>query len=702
MTTQKDKEKNSSGHSEVSQDHQGMPPIRRHSKPRFNILLARLLLVILAFTLATFVMSAYRGSARKQSVPVITLQSSERILEDVPFISALAPTSSMNDKQIYVLRRDTPKITVYDVERKRSEEIVPLGPAAKALAISSQGRMYLASDSELRVIDRTGRSLATFPIPNPSSLATSANGDVVVSSTDSGKLLHVYDQAGSRLRGVGELKRFDTNNPAQNNFLNRGKVLVGPSGAFYYVSVFAPVPTVQKFSSEGKFLLEFAIEGNAVDLQLEHAREFLRSKKVETIGGFHVITSAAIDPVTGHLWVGLNGSSTHGRVSPGSGVAYEYDSNGVKLAEYAFLLNPPLTTTGVITDLRDITVNAPWIHVLTSQGQVYRFNMNGKLARHNAKRKTEYNEALNSSARTFWSAASAPASVAMTQESCPAEQPFTCVANCPSGSSPTTQDCAAEIKKRLSQGDRIISNSCNISQQTPGGCSASATSCNTSTGVQVSLSVSLNCNAAPTPTPTPTPTEEGGGGNPCESEGHFAQICGSPIVIDVADNGFDLTNAASGANFDLNSDGTRERLSWTAVGSDDAWLVLDRNGNGTIDNGTELFGNFTPQPVSANPNGFLALAEFDKLENGGNGNGFIDNRDAIFSSLRLWQDINHNGFSESAELHTLPEFGVSGIELNYKESRRRDQYGNEFRYRAKLVGSSPFARYAWDVFLTFW
>jgi hypothetical protein len=163
----------------------------------------------------------------------------------------------------------------------------------------------------------------------------------------------------------------------------------------------------------------------------------------------------------------------------------------------------------------------------------------------------------------------------------------------------------------------------------------------------------------------------------------------SPILIDLDGTGFQLTAASNGVLFDLSGTGTVEHTAWTAPAVRNGFLALDRNGNGQIDNGTELFGDATPQPSSSHPNGFVALAEFDKRTNGGNEDGVIDKQDAIYSHLLIWVDVNHDGISQSDELMSLSAVGINSIDLAYKVSRRRDSYGNLFRYKARVNSSQP-------------
>jgi len=173
----------------------------------------------------------------------------------------------------------------------------------------------------------------------------------------------------------------------------------------------------------------------------------------------------------------------------------------------------------------------------------------------------------------------------------------------------------------------------------------------------------------------------------------------SPVVIDVSGNGFNLTTAAGGVLFDISGTNHPVQMGWTAANSNNAFLVLP-GGDGLVHNGKQLFGNFTPQPASKTPNGFAALAVYDDSKSGGNGDGIIDSRDAVFSSLRLWIDTNHDGISQPDELHTLPSMGVTSISLNYKADRRTDQYGNVFRYRAQVNPgeTTTTGRMAYDVF----
>jgi hypothetical protein len=195
-----------------------------------------------------------------------------------------------------------------------------------------------------------------------------------------------------------------------------------------------------------------------------------------------------------------------------------------------------------------------------------------------------------------------------------------------------------------------------------------------------------------------------GSGQVCDLCSCTCQPGNSPIIVDTTGRGFHLTSAEAGVTFDIQGTGQPFQIAWTVAGSGNAFLALDRDGNGKIDNGKELFGNYTKQPNPDHPNGYLALAEFDEPENGGNGDGIIDSRDAIFPSLLLWVDENHDGISQPNELYSLPELGVYSIGLHYRDDRSLyDQFGNWFHYQSLLNpdradGQSRDGRMTYDVF----
>lgn len=176
----------------------------------------------------------------------------------------------------------------------------------------------------------------------------------------------------------------------------------------------------------------------------------------------------------------------------------------------------------------------------------------------------------------------------------------------------------------------------------------------------------------------------------------------SPIIVDLDRDQFHLTGLHDGVFFDIDADGEQELLSWTSEETLDAFLWLDRNGNGAVDGGLELFGNHTPLiDGSSAGNGYVALAEFDLIAVGGNENGLIDAGDVVYGELRLWIDWDHNGHAEQGEQLALAEAGVTRISLDYHSSRRRDRHGNYFRYVSRAwisVNGRERAIWTGDVF----
>ena len=137
-----------------------------------------------------------------------------------------------------------------------------------------------------------------------------------------------------------------------------------------------------------------------------------------------------------------------------------------------------------------------------------------------------------------------------------------------------------------------------------------------------------------------------------------------PLILDLDGDGIEATaiDPSSPILFDHDADGIKAATGW--IKADDGILVFDVNGNGTIDSGRELFGDNTLLPDGSNAaNGFQAIAQHDA-----DNNGKIDTADAIYSQLRVWQDANQDGISQTGELKTLAELGMASVNVTGQAS----------------------------------
>jgi hypothetical protein len=166
-----------------------------------------------------------------------------------------------------------------------------------------------------------------------------------------------------------------------------------------------------------------------------------------------------------------------------------------------------------------------------------------------------------------------------------------------------------------------------------------------------------------------------------------------PLILNLGNGPWRLAGIDDPVLFDIDADGQRDRMAWTARGSSLAFIALDRNHNGTIDDASELFGDHTPLANGTMAaNGFEVLRAFDR-----NADDQVDENDAIWSALLLWTDANHDGISQPAELAPIANSGIQAFGTLYHWTHRGDRNGNEFRFESKLQkdrGQEPY----YDVF----
>jgi hypothetical protein len=164
-------------------------------------------------------------------------------------------------------------------------------------------------------------------------------------------------------------------------------------------------------------------------------------------------------------------------------------------------------------------------------------------------------------------------------------------------------------------------------------------------------------------------------------------VVGNSVIV-IATGGnqtYQLTSAADGVTFDIDGDGVADQVAWTEAGSDQAFLVIDRNGDGTINDGKELVGSAT---IPGAGNAFHALTKMAQQAAGGAIRAKVTAENPLFQKLLLWTDRNHNGVSEASELRPFGDL-FSAIALGYGGSNSRDRHGNLFRFQGWVLLKGP-------------
>lgn len=580
------------------------------------------------------------------------------------------------------------------------------------------GRRWIVQRRQALLFEGDGQIKRAIPIPRDArdSLILKT-GDLAFLTPTGARLVAIVNQYGLKSAEFGEAPRAHPNK-AQREWLSQALLAERSNGEIIVVFTNLPLPTIRRYSKDGKLLSEATLRSPGLDSVAEKAEREMESIGPECAGGLKSVSAAAYDEKTDTLWVATNADDGKGfvRIVTPEGVQVGQVQLRVGGSQPSVPVNP---SSLVLAKDRLVWSGGESIWSASVVDIRARLKKNASIA-----------------GRVIGLVTPLVSTTVYAQDPCAASQsPIDeCNFNC--GGSAGTISCLIQSTPGTPPLWHLEARQCLA--PTEGGkrnCRHTSTYCEVATHQRENLSREVTCpkkdndddnydavaeggndcddnNALINPStdvrawynyPNGCPsTPPAGSDVNCSGTDDYWECNPTPIVFDMRGNGFNMSSYKDGVHYDLDGDGAPEYLPWIATGADEAWLALDRNGNGVIDSGIELFGNRTPQPRCETPNGFIALAEFDLRAEGGNGDGAIDRRDGVFGRLLLWQDLNHDGVSQPSELRPLSQSGITSISLDYRFTNIVDPHGNRYLYGTDVTVSrgSTIARIAYDVFLT--